>query len=68
MGTTYHCTNNNCNFPGNDQFKMTFDTETIIDTNNIATIFCPFCKKPMLTTESINSRNGSDTDGIQLSS
>jgi hypothetical protein len=51
MGATYNCTNINCNFPGKGPFEMTFNTESIIDINNLATVFCPFCKKPMVTSD-----------------
>lgn len=47
MGTKFHCTNNNCNYPGDTQFEMALNQETIMDNNNVATIFCPFCKKEM---------------------
>ena len=48
MGIVYHCTNNNCSYPGDTQFEMTFKSESIMDNNNIATTFCPFCKKEMV--------------------
>lgn len=62
MGTTYNCTNINCNFPGKDQFKMTFNTESIIDINNLATVFCPFCKQPMVTSEILNGLEKPEVD------
>ena len=49
MGTKFNCTNNNCNYPGDTQFEMTLNQETIMDNNNVATIFCPFCKKEMVS-------------------
>ena len=48
MGIHYHCTNNNCSYPGDTQFEMSFKSESIMDNNNIATTFCPFCKKVMM--------------------
>jgi len=49
---------------------MTFNTESIIDINNFATVFCPFCKKPMLASELLSSNNSSniDADDIRLPS
>lgn len=47
MGIRYLCTNTNCNYPGNSQFEMLFKEETIMDSNNIATTFCPFCKQEL---------------------
>lgn len=68
MGATFHCTNINCNFPGENQFKLKFNTESIVDINNLATVFCPFCKQPMVTSELLNSLKKSDSDeqGIHL--
>ena len=47
MTLKYCCTNKACNYPGSTRFEMTFKAETIIDNNNIAATFCPFCKKEM---------------------
>ncbi len=47
MYSKYHCTNENCSYPGVTQFEMTFKSETIADANNVAVLFCPFCKKEM---------------------
>jgi hypothetical protein len=48
MGMQYQCKNNSCNFPGKNQFEMKFASESIMDNNNIAVTFCPFCKKEMV--------------------
>lgn len=48
METKYICTNNNCSYPGAHQFEMSFKSESIMDANNVATAFCPFCKKEMV--------------------
>jgi len=48
MGIMYHCANNSCSYPGNTEFEITFKSESILDNNNLAAIFCPFCKKEML--------------------
>ncbi len=47
MGTKYTCKNNNCSYPGDTQFEMRFKSETIMDKNNFAAVFCPFCKQEM---------------------
>ena len=43
----YTCRNSNCCYPGKDEFKMTIDEQAVMDDNNMATVFCPFCKKEM---------------------
>ena len=48
MGIKYQCVNNNCNYPGADRFEMTLKSESIMDVNNLAATFCPFCKKKMM--------------------
>ncbi|MBT6340244.1 MAG: hypothetical protein HOJ48_13210 [Desulfobacula sp.] len=70
MKTSFQCTNTNCNFPGKGQFEMTFNTESIVDSNNIATVFCPFCKKPMMASELLTSSKESviNIDNIHLPS
>lgn len=47
MGIKYECKNNNCSYPGMTQFEISFHPEAIMDQNNLAEIFCPFCKKKM---------------------
>ena len=47
MEFSYTCRNQNCCFPGKNNFKMTIDQETVMDERNIATVFCPFCKNEM---------------------
>lgn len=47
MGIQYHCTNNNCNYPGVTKFKIQFTSESIMDNNNLAAAFCPFCKQEL---------------------
>ena len=48
METKYICTNKNCSYPGASRFEMSFKDESIMDDNNVATTFCPFCKKEMI--------------------
>lgn len=47
MELSYTCQNQNCSFPGKNQFKLAIDGETVMDVKNMATVFCPFCKKEM---------------------
>ena len=47
MKIKYECHNNNCSYPGAIRFEIEFDQEAIMDQNNLAAIFCPFCKKKM---------------------
>ncbi|MCD4718710.1 MAG: hypothetical protein K8S13_02470 [Desulfobacula sp.] len=48
MGLQYQCINHSCNFPGETRFEMKFTSEAIMDNNNLAAAFCPFCKKEMV--------------------
>ena len=55
---SYICVNHNCSFPGTNHFEMTFKSEYIMDENNTATLFCPFCgAELMLLQESYNHPN-----------
>lgn len=47
MEFLYTCRNKNCSYPGKSNFEMTIDEETVMDDKNMATVFCPFCKKEM---------------------
>jgi hypothetical protein len=47
MGMKYYCTNKNCSYPGETRFEMKFKSEYIMDNNNLASTFCPFCRKEM---------------------
>ncbi len=47
MELLFTCLNHNCSYPGKNNFEMTIDEETVMDNKNMATIFCPFCKKEM---------------------
>jgi hypothetical protein len=49
MEIKYECENNNCSYPGTTRFEINFKQESIMDQNNIAAIFCPFCKKKMVS-------------------
>lgn len=59
MEFLFTCQNQNCSFPGKDKFKMTIDEESVMDDKNIATVFCPFCKKEM-TPSSLTGQAASD--------
>ncbi len=48
MEMKYHCENEYCSYPGEGEFGLTIQSEGIMDLNNIATIFCAFCKKQMV--------------------
>ncbi|MFU8769584.1 MAG: hypothetical protein ACNA7H_07600, partial [Desulfotignum sp.] len=48
MEIKYICTHTHCSHPGATRFEMSFKPESIMDTNNVATAFCPFCKKEMI--------------------
>ncbi|MCF8114479.1 MAG: hypothetical protein K9K21_11580 [Desulfotignum sp.] len=48
METKYICTHTHCSYPGATRFEMAFKEESIMDDNNVATTFCPFCKKEMM--------------------
>lgn len=48
MSIHYQCKNNNCNHPGTTRFEMEFNSESILDYNNLAAAFCPFCKEEII--------------------
>lgn len=48
MDLSYTCVNNNCSFPGVNSFEVTFKPETIMDENNVASLFCPFCGSELM--------------------
>lgn len=48
MEIQYLCRNNNCSYPGDTQCEIRFKAESIMDNNNLATVFCPFCKTEMI--------------------
>ena len=50
MGIKYCCENKTCCYPGTNRFEMAFASEAIMDHDNIAETFCPFCKKKMVLT------------------
>ncbi|WP_041279162.1 hypothetical protein [Desulfobacula toluolica] len=58
MGIKFICKNKSCSYPGATQFEMSFKAESIMDNNNLATAFCPFCKKEMLSSFLINLHCG----------
>lgn len=48
MDSSYICVNHNCSFPGANAFEMTFKSESIMDENNVASLFCPFCGNELM--------------------
>ncbi|MFN2437332.1 MAG: hypothetical protein ABR513_09615 [Desulfotignum sp.] len=48
METKYICVHEHCSYPGSTRFEMSFKSESIMDDNNVATAFCPFCKKELM--------------------
>ncbi|MGA6925567.1 MAG: hypothetical protein WBY88_07795 [Desulfosarcina sp.] len=55
--TQFYCNSDLCTHPDRGPFILELAQEAVMDGNNIATIFCPRCGKPMrlLPTESQNS-------------
>lgn len=54
MQTKYICTNEHCSYPGSTRFEMSFKPESIMDDNNVATAFCPSCKKELMPAPALN--------------
>ena len=48
MALKYACTNPSCSYPGASQYEIVFRSETILDSNNVAASFCPFCRQEMV--------------------
>jgi hypothetical protein len=55
METKYICTHVDCSHPGTNRFEMSFKAESIMDDRNVATPFCPFCKKEMLLAPDVSN-------------
>ena len=47
MTTKYYCNNDDCTHPDRGPFVLELPQEAVMDGNNMATIFCPLCSKPM---------------------
>ncbi len=64
MSILYQCENISCNYPGMTRFEMVFQSEAILDSNNLAATFCPFCKKEMVS--AADNEINIDTPTVQL--
>lgn len=70
MEAKFDCENISCSFPGKGQFKMKLNFESIMDKNNVATVFCPFCKEPMTASDTLSdlTKTAVETKGDNPSS
>ena len=48
MEKKYCCTNPDCCGKDKEKFKMTLTLEGIMDEQNVAQMFCPHCKEPLV--------------------
>lgn len=66
MEASFDCKNISCSFPGEGQFEMKLNFESIMDKNNVATVFCPFCKEPMIASDTLtdSTETAEDTKGF----
>lgn len=47
MSTKFYCNNEQCTHSDQGPFVLELSAEAVMDGNNLATIFCPRCGKPM---------------------
>jgi endogenous inhibitor of DNA gyrase (YacG/DUF329 family) len=47
MSTKFYCNNERCHHVDKGPFVLELSQEAVMDGNNMATIFCPRCGKPM---------------------
>ena len=47
MSTKFYCTSESCTHGDKGPFVLELPQEAVLDGNNMATIFCPRCGKPM---------------------
>jgi len=47
MSTSFYCNSESCPHADKGPFVLQLATEVVMDGNNLATIFCPRCGKPM---------------------
>ena len=47
MATKFYCNSEDCTHADNGPFVLELPQEAVMDGNNLATIFCPRCGKPM---------------------
>jgi hypothetical protein len=47
MHIQFFCENISCSYPGVTRYEISFDFKSIMDINNLAVPFCPFCKNEM---------------------
>ncbi|MCA1787857.1 MAG: hypothetical protein LC657_17930 [Desulfobacteraceae bacterium] len=68
METKYICAHEHCSYPGSTRFEMSFTSESIMDDNNVATAFCPFCKKELMPAPALtmdcSTRTGADCNQV----
>jgi hypothetical protein len=59
MSTKFYCNNEKCTHADKGPFVLELAQESVMDGNNLATIFCPRCSKPMkpLPTDAPKSEN-----------
>lgn len=62
MALKYSCKNPSCSYPGASQYEIIFKTETILDANNLAANFCPFCKQEMTPSVSKDVMSSPESD------
>jgi hypothetical protein len=48
MKRKFHCTNADCSFGKSSDSVYEIHQEAWMDENNIATIFCPYCKQELV--------------------
>jgi hypothetical protein len=57
MKRKFHCTNADCRFGQSKDIVFEVEQEAWMDENNIATIFCPQCKKKLVVSDEVEVSN-----------
>jgi hypothetical protein len=55
MKRKFHCINKDCSFGKTNDSVYEIEQEAWMDENNIATIFCPHCKKELVLSDESES-------------
>ena len=53
MKLKFYCDNKDCTKKYSKQYEYEILIEAVMDENNIANIFCPRCKRPLIQIQSV---------------
>ena len=47
----FYCPEKDCSFKGPGSYEVCLPTEAFVDEHNLADLFCPHCRKPLVKSE-----------------